>query len=164
MTKPRRNRPVGGRFYGVVMTVPAVVSLVTLGVRDVPAATAFYERLGFRRSSASVDGDVSFFHTAGGILAVWGADDLARDAGVDRVTEPGAFRGVAFAINVESDGAVDDALSAAEQAGGHIARPAEKTEWGGYQGYFTDPDGHYWEVAHNPHWPIGPDGRPQLPD
>jgi predicted lactoylglutathione lyase len=146
------------------MTVPAVVSLVTLGVRDVAAATAFYERLGFRKSGASVDGDVSFFHTAGGLLAVWGADDLARDAAAENTLERGTFRGVAFAINVDSDAAVDAALATAERAGGRIARPAEKTEWGGYQGYFADPDEHYWEVAHNPFWPIGPDGRPQLPE
>jgi predicted lactoylglutathione lyase len=146
------------------MPVPAVVSLVTLGVRDVAASTHFYEQLGFPRSSASVDGDVSFFRTAGGLLAVWGATDLQRDAGVDQVAEPGAFGNVAFAINVDSDEAVDAALAAAEQAGGRIARPAAATEWGGYQGYFADPDDHYWEVAHNPYWPIGADGRPQLPD
>jgi predicted lactoylglutathione lyase len=146
------------------MTVPAVVSLVTLGVRDVPASTAFYEQLGFPRSSASVAGEVSFFRTAGSILAVWGIDDLVRDAGVERVAEPGTFRGTAFAINVDSDAAVDAALAAAEQAGGRTVKPGAETEWGGYQGYFADLDDHYWEVAHNPFWPIGPDGRPQLPE
>lgn len=146
------------------MTVPAHISLVTLGVRDVPAATRFYEQLGFRRSSASVEGDVSFFTNAGSILALWGIDDLARDAGVDKVVDAGTFRGVAYAINVASDAAVDDALAHAARAGGRIARAAEHTDWGGYQGYFTDPDGHYWEVAHNPHWPLGADGLPQLPD
>jgi predicted lactoylglutathione lyase len=146
------------------MSVPAVVSLVTLGVRDVAASTRFYEGLGFRRSSASVDGDVSFFHTAGALLALWGASDLQRDAGVARVGESGAFGNVAFAINVESDAAVDAALAAAEQAGGRLVKAGAATEWGGYQGYFADPDDHYWEVAHNPFWPLGPDGRPQLPD
>jgi catechol 2,3-dioxygenase-like lactoylglutathione lyase family enzyme len=146
------------------MGVPAVVSLVTLGVRDVPAATAFYRTLGFRLSSASVEGDVSFFHTAGGQLAVWGLEDLQRDAGAARAAEPGTFRGVSLAINVETEDAVDAALSAAQQAGGRIVKPAGPTEWGGYQGYFADPDDHYWEVAHNPFWPIGADGRPQLPD
>jgi uncharacterized protein len=95
------------------MTVPAVVSLTTLGVRDVVAATRFYEQLGFPRSSASVEGDVSFFRTAGSILALWGADDLSSDAGAERVVQPGTFRGVALAINVASAGAVDDALAAA---------------------------------------------------
>jgi uncharacterized protein len=146
------------------MTIPAVVSLVTLGVRDVPASTRFYEQLGFRRSSASVEGDVSFFHTAGGILAVWGVDDLARDAGADRVVGAGTFRGVAFAINVDSGAAVDAALAVAERAGGRVVKAGEPTEWGGYQGYFADPDDHYWEVAHNPFWPLDPDGLPLLPD
>jgi predicted lactoylglutathione lyase len=158
------ERLVGAEFYLAHMTVPALVSLITLGVRDVAAATGFYERLGFSRSSASVEGDVTFFSNAGSILALWGIDDLARDAAVDTVVDPGTFRGVAFAINVASDAAVDEALASAERAGGRIARAAERTDWGGYQGYFTDLDGHYWEVAHNPHWPLGPDGLPQLPD
>jgi predicted lactoylglutathione lyase len=146
------------------MSVPAAISLVTLGVRDVPAATRFYEDLGFRRSGASVEGEVSFFHTAGGLLAVWRADELQRDAGASSSTEPGTFRGVALAVNVGSDTEVDDALRAAEQAGGTVVRAAQKAEWGGYQGYFADLDGHYWEVAHNPYWPLGADGLPQLPD
>jgi hypothetical protein len=146
------------------MGVPAAISLVTLGVRDVSAATRFYADLGFRRSGASVEGDVSFFHTAGGLLAVWGADELQRDAGATTTTEPGTFRGIALAINVGTEAEVDAALQAAERAGGSIVRAAQKAEWGGYQGYFADLDGHYWEVAHNPHWPLGPDGLPQLPD
>jgi hypothetical protein len=145
------------------MSIPAVLSLVTLGVRDVPAATRFYEQLGFARSSASVDGEVSFFRTAGGLLAVWGAADLQRDAGAANTVEAGTFRGVALAVNVGSEAAVDEALAAAEGAGGRIARAAQRAEWGGYQGYFTDLDGHYWEVAHNPDWPLGADGLPQLP-
>ena len=146
------------------MSVPALISLVTLGVRDVPAATRFYEQLGFPLSSASVEGDVSFFRTAGGLLAVWGADELQRDAGAENSSPAGTFRGVALAINVGSEAAVDDALAAAERAGGRIARQAQRAEWGGYQGYFTDLDGHYWEVAHNPYWPLGDDGLPQLPE
>jgi catechol 2,3-dioxygenase-like lactoylglutathione lyase family enzyme len=146
------------------MTMPSVISLVTLGVRDVPAATRFYEQLGFRRSGASVEGEVSFFHTASCILAVWGADELRVDAGAASTPEPDTFRGVALAINVDSPEAVDAALAAAERAGGRIAKAGTRAEWGGYQGYFTDPDGHYWEVAHNPGWPLAADGRPQLPD
>jgi hypothetical protein len=145
------------------MTVPPVISLVTLGVRDVVASTRFYEQLGFPKSSASVEGDVSFFHTAGGLLAVWGDEDLQQDAGAGELVQPGTFRGVALAINVDSEQAVDAALAAAEQAGARIVKPAEATEWGGYQGYFTDPDEHHWEVAYNPFWPLGSDGLPQLP-
>jgi predicted lactoylglutathione lyase len=145
------------------MAVPAVLSLVTLGVRDVDAATRFYEQLGFPKSSASVDGEVSFFRTAGGLLAVWGADALQADAAASDVAPHGTFRGVALAINVASEQAVDDALASAEGAGGRIVRAAQRAEWGGYQGYFADLDDHYWEVAHNPFWPLGPDGVPQLP-
>lgn len=145
------------------MTVPAIISLVTLGVRDVVASTSFYEQMGFARSSASVDGDVSFFHTAGGLLAVWGDEDLKHDAGAGELVQPGTFRGVALAINLDSEQAVDAALAAAERAGARIVKPAEPTAWGGYQGYFTDPDEHYWEVAYNPFWPLGENGLPTLP-
>jgi predicted lactoylglutathione lyase len=145
------------------MTVPAAISLVTLGVRDVAVATRFYEQLGFPRSSASVEGEVSFFRTAGALLAVRGAGDLARDAAADATTSD-TFRGVALAINVDSEAAVDEALATAQRVGGRIVRAAARAEWGGYQGYFADPDGHHWEIAHNPHWPLDPNGLPQLPD
>lgn len=145
------------------MPVPAAVSLVTLGVRDVAAATAFYDALGFPLSPASVPGEVSFFRTAGAILALWGRAELRADAHAPSAPETSAFRDTALAINVESREAVDDALATAETAGGRIGKPAAATEWGGYSGYFVDPDGHYWEVAHNPFWPLGADGLPQLP-
>jgi uncharacterized protein len=144
------------------MTIPPKISLVTLGVRDVEAATAFYEQLGWRLSSASVPGDVSFFHTAGGILALWGHDELAADAEVEAEPAP-RFRGVALAINVASSDEVDAALAAAAAAGGTVVKPARLVEWGGYSGYFADPEGHLWEVAHNPGWPLGDDGLPILP-
>jgi predicted lactoylglutathione lyase len=143
--------------------VPAVVSLVTLGVADVPAATRFYRALGFELSSASVEDEVSFFRTAGGLLAIWGADDLRRDAQAGTAADAAAFRGVALAVNVASAAEVDTALATAAAAGARITKPAQATDWGGYNGYFADPDGHVWEIAHNPFWPIGPDGRPQLP-
>ena len=146
------------------MGVPAVISVITLGVGDLAEATRFYQDLGFELSGASVEGEVSFFRTRGGsLLAVWGADDLRKDAAGETLLDPSAFRGVALAMNVESAADVDDALAAAVAAGGRIARPAEATDWGGYNGYFADPDGHLWEVAHNPFWTIGPNGVPQLP-
>jgi catechol 2,3-dioxygenase-like lactoylglutathione lyase family enzyme len=150
------------------MTIPAVVSLVTLGVRDVRASTRFYQALGFEVSSSSVEGDVSFFRTAGGLLGLYGFDDLRRDALSDApasvdAAAPGGFRGVTLAVNVASTDDVDSALAVAARAGADIVKPAQPTEWGGYHGYFADPDGHLWEVAHNPFWPIGADGRPQLP-
>jgi uncharacterized protein len=144
-------------------SVPAAISLVTLGVRDVAASTAFYSRLGFSLSSASVAGEVSFFRTAGGLLGLYGSEDLRRDAMAETAPEVGAFRGVTLAVNVESPEVVDASLAAAETAGARLVKPAQATEWGGYHGYFADPDGHRWEVAHNPFWPLGPDGIPQLP-
>lgn len=141
--------------------MPAAISLITLGVADVPVATAFYQRLGFRLSSASVPGEVSFFHTAGGLLAVWGAASLAADAGL--APSPPGFSGVSLAINVGSREAVDAALAVASAAGASITRAAEATDWGGYNGYFADPDGHAWEVAHNPGWPLNEAGLPELP-
>lgn len=143
------------------MSVPARLSLVTLGVVDVVRSTAFYQRLGWPLSSASVQGDVSFFRTAGGLLAVWGASALADDAGVPPPV--GGFRGVALAVNVDSRDDVDAAFETVVAAGGSVVKPPQETFYGGYAGYFADPDGHVWEVAHNPGFPIGADGRPELP-
>lgn len=145
------------------MSIPAVVSLVTLGVCDVEVATAFYVALGFEVSPASVPGEVSFLRTAGAILALWGEDDLRSDSHATEPVAPGSFRGVGLAINVADRASVDAALATAERAGARINKPASAAEWGGYQGYFTDPDGHLWEVAHNPGWPLDERGLPQLP-
>lgn len=144
------------------MAIPGRISLITLGVRDLASATRFYQAVGFALSPASVAGEVSFFHTAGSILALWGSAALAADVGL---AEPPAdrFRGVAMAINVETPAAVDAALADAEAAGGLVVKPAVAAEWGGYSGYFADPEGHVWEVAHNPHWPLDERGLPQLP-
>jgi uncharacterized protein len=145
-----------------LMTVPAMISLVTLGVSDVAVSTEFYRALGFELSSASVPGEVSFFRTSGGLLGLFGEDDLAADAHTPPRTADG-FRGVTLAINVASVDAVRAALAVAVAAGAALPKPGRATEWGGYNGYFADPDGHLWEVAHNPFWPLGPDGLPQLP-
>ena len=144
------------------MSIPAAISLVTLGVRDVAAATSFYEALGFPLSSASVPGEVSFFRTAGGLLGLYGAGALATDAQVAGSPDPG-FRGVSLAINVDSRDAVDSAMESAVAAGATVLKPAQETDWGGYHAYFADPDGHAWEVAHNPYWPLDDRGLPQLP-
>jgi hypothetical protein len=146
------------------MSVPAVVGLITLGVADVRAATRFYQDLGFPLASSSVEGEVSFFRTAGGLLAVWGTGELRHDAGFDNTATTGAYREFSLAINVASREEVDAALAAAVAAGARITRAAQPTDWGGYNGYFADPDGHLWEIAHNPFWPLGPDGVAQLPD
>ena len=144
------------------MPVPPRLSLVTLGVQDVARSTLFYVALGWPLSSASVAGEVSFFKTAGGLLAIWREDALAADAGVDPT--PGAGHRFALAINLDSRQQVDSALVTAAAAGARILTPPRETDWGGYNGYFADPDGHLWEVAHNPFWPTGPDDRPTLPD
>jgi predicted lactoylglutathione lyase len=146
------------------MAVPAVLSLITLGVADVRASTRFYQALGFPLSSSSVEGEVSFFRTAGGLLAVWSADELRKDAGLDASATTGRYRESSLAINVASREAVDDALATAVAAGAQITRAAQPTDWGGYNGYFADPDGHLWEIAHNPFWPLRADGLPELPD
>jgi predicted lactoylglutathione lyase len=143
------------------MTVAARVSLITLGVADVAKSTAFYQALGWPLSPSSVPGEVSFFNTDGGFLALWGRDDLARDAGA--TGEQAGFRGVALAINLESRELVDACFDEVRAIGGEVVKPPGATDWGGYSGYFADPDGHLWEVAHNPSWPMGADGRPGLP-
>lgn len=143
--------------------LPARISLVTLGVRDVDAATAFYRALGWRYSDSSQPGVVSFLDTAGARLSLFGMDDLARDATVATPAAGAGFRGVTLAINLAAEAEVDAGLAAAAAAGGRIVKAAERVFWGGYSGYFADPDGHLWEVAYNPGWPLGDDGLPRLP-
>ncbi|MDQ1696439.1 MAG: uncharacterized protein QOJ03_1792 [Frankiaceae bacterium] len=145
------------------MTVPPRVNVITLGVTDLDRATAFYRALGWPLSSSSVPGEVSFFATAGCVVALFGHDALAADAAVD-AGAPAAFRGVATAINVGSPAEVDAAISAAVDAGGRVMKAGEKVFWGGYSGYFADPDGHLWEVAHNPYWPQDDEGIVHLPE
>jgi catechol 2,3-dioxygenase-like lactoylglutathione lyase family enzyme len=133
------------------------VSLVTHGVSDVGRARAFYERLGW--SGESPDGDVVFFQVGGMILALWGREKLARDSVVE---DGGGWGGVTLAYNVSSAQAVDAVLSEADAAGATIARAGASTFWGGYSGVFVDPDGHPWEVAHNPGWVLNGDGSVRL--
>ena len=142
------------------MPVPARVSLAVLGVRDLAASTAFYERLGWRRSGASNE-QISFFHSAGAVLGLFPREALAADAGVPPAGE--GFRGVALAVNVDAREDVDAALAEAARAGARVVKPAEDAAWGGRSGYFADPDGHLWEVAWNPFFPIAPDGTVRLP-
>jgi uncharacterized protein len=150
--------PRGPRREGTV----AHISMVTLGVADLDRATAFYEACGWERSSASVPGTVAFLHGSTAALGLFGRDALAADAGVS-VAEAGVPAAVALAMNLPDRRAVDAALRVAAQAGGDITKPAEATEWGGYSGYFRDLDGHLWEVAHNPFFPLRADGGLTLP-
>jgi predicted lactoylglutathione lyase len=134
------------------------LSLVTLGVADLARARAFYERLGWV-TRAEPEDDVVFFQTAGMIVGLWNRDRLAEDSGV---ADGGGWGGVTLALNVRSPGEVDAAIADARAAGAHIARDGAETFWGGYSGVFIDPDGHPWEVAHNPHWTLGDDGSIHL--
>ncbi len=134
------------------------LSLVTLGVGDLTRARAFYEALGWRTGAAPED-DVVFFQAGAMIVALWDRDELATDSGVH---DGGGWGGVTLAHNVGSPGEVDAVLEQARAAGARIARPGAETFWGGYSGAFVDPDGHPWEIAHNPHWTLGEDGSVSL--
>ncbi|TMJ94002.1 MAG: VOC family protein [Actinobacteria bacterium] len=134
------------------------LSLVTLGVSDLPRARSFYEALGWK-TGAEPDDDVVFFQSGGMILALWGRDNLAEDSGVE---DSGGWGGVTLAHNVDSPAQVDAVMAEAERAGATIARRGGETFWGGYSGVFVDPDGHPWEVAHNPHWTLAGDGSVRL--
>jgi len=135
------------------------VSLITLGVADVGRARQFYEALGWRGESP--DGDVVFFQAGGMIVGLWSREKLAADSSVP---DPGGWGGLTLAHNVASPAEVDDILQEARAAGATIARAAAATEWGGYSGVFVDPDGHAWEVAHNPGWFLDEDGSVRLHD
>ena len=130
------------------------LSLITLGVADVERARAFYEALGWRTGGSPGD-DVFFFQALGMVVAVWDRAKLAEDSGV---VDGGGWGGVTLAHNVRSPEDVDAVLEEARAAGATIPREGGETFWGGYSGIFVDPDGHPWEVAHNPRWTLGPDG------
>ncbi len=140
----------------------AHISLITLAVGDLTAATHFYETMGWRRSSASVDGTVAFLRGGAVVLGLFGRESLAADAGV--APSSGGGPAVALAMNVHTAQDVDETLAAAARAGGRISKPAQRTDWGGYSGYFEDLDGHLWEIAHNPGFRLMADGRVLLPD
>jgi uncharacterized protein len=135
------------------------VSLVTLGVSDLGRARAFYEALGWS-TGAAPDDDVVFFQAGGMIVALWDRTLLAEDSGV---SDGGGWGGVTFAYNTRSPAEVDAAIDEARTAGATIVREPGETFWGGYSGVFVDPDGHPWEVAHNPRWTIAADGSVRLP-
>ena len=135
------------------------LSLVTLGVSDLGRARAFYGALGWT-TRAAPDDDVVFFQAGGMVVALWGRHQLAQDSAVE---DPGGWGGVTLAHNVRSPAEVDAVMAEAEAAGARIGRPGGETFWGGYSGLFVDPDGHPWEVAHNPRWTIRDDGSIELP-
>lgn len=136
------------------------VSLVTLGVSDLGRARQFYEDgLGWKRGNAQ--DEVAFYQLGGMVLGLFGREALATDANLPAPPDTG-FGGIALAHNVRSRGEVDAVMAEAKAAGATILKPAEDAFWGGYSGYFADPDGHLWEVAWNPFWTIAGDGSISL--
>jgi uncharacterized protein len=137
------------------------LSLVTLGVADLERSRRFYEDgLGWRRGNDHAE--VVFFQLGGMVLALWGRDALAGDARLPGAGAGDGFGGIALAYNTRAREDVDAVLKEAEAAGATILKPAENTSWGGYSGYFADPDGHLWEVAWNPDWTLAEDGSVRL--
>ena len=134
------------------------LSLVTLGVSDTERAREFYEALGWSTGAAPGD-DVVFFQAGGMIVALWDRANLAEDSGVE---DAGGWGGVTLAYNTRSPEEVDEVIEQARAAGARIPREPGETFWGGYSGVFVDPDGHPWEVAHNPRWTIDDDGSVSL--
>jgi catechol 2,3-dioxygenase-like lactoylglutathione lyase family enzyme len=135
------------------------LSVVTLGITDLRRARAFYEALGWR-SRAAPDDDVVFFQVGDSVLSLWDRERLAEDSGVALGS---GYGGVTLAHNVGSPTEVDEIVATAAAAGATIGRAPGRTFWGGYSGVFLDPDGHPWEVAHNPHWELTEDGSVILP-
>jgi uncharacterized protein len=134
------------------------VSLITLGVADLQRAKRFYTALGWH-TDTDPSADVAFFQAGGMVVALWGREQLAEDSAVEDA--PG-WGGVTLAHNVRSPEEVDRVIEEARAAGATIGREGAETFWGGYSGVFIDPDGHPWEVAHNPRWTVGEDGSVTL--
>jgi uncharacterized protein len=146
------------------VAVPARINFVTLGVEDLERARAFYRGLGWEPSGPEGPGaaEVAFYDLNGVVFALYLRTHLNRDLGRP-ADAPAAPRDVTLAVNVETPEEVGAVLDAAVAAGGNVLTPAQTMDWGGVAGYFADPDGHAWEVAYNPHMPIGADGRIRLP-
>lgn len=135
------------------------VSLLTLGVADLARARSFYEALGWRGQETE---ETVFFQAGGAVVVLWGREKLAADSGVEVGRE--SFGGIVLAHNVRSRAEVDEIVAAAERAGAAVTRPAGETFYGGYAACFADPDGHIWEIAHNPGFTLAEDGSIILPD
>jgi catechol 2,3-dioxygenase-like lactoylglutathione lyase family enzyme len=137
------------------------ISIVTLGVGDLARARAFYERLGWRGQEVE---ETVFFQAGGLGVVLWHQDKLADDARVERVSPDSGFRGLTLAQNLRSREAVDAVMATAEACGARITKVAAETFYGGYAGFFSDPDGYVWEIAWNPGFPLADDGTLTIPD
>ncbi|XUM19692.1 VOC family protein [Bradyrhizobium oligotrophicum S58] len=138
-------------------------TVITLGVSEMRRSIAFYASLGFVRKFRATGEAVAFFETGGTVLALYPWCALADDAGVPDSPRPQAFRGVTLAWNCRSEAEVDAALASAVENGATLLKPAQRTDYGGYSGYFSDPDGHVWEVVVAPGIDVGEDDRVHLP-
>jgi predicted lactoylglutathione lyase len=150
-------------FFGFITGADAMepkINVITLGVKDVAKSKKFYEGLGWKASSVSNEHMVAF-QTKGIVLCLYPEKLLAEDATVDHKRQ--GFRGITLAYNVASKEEVNKVLNEAELVGANILKPAQEVFWGGYSGYFADPDGYLWEVAFNPLWPMQ-DGMVKLPE
>ncbi|MCB1279999.1 MAG: VOC family protein [Salinibacterium sp.] len=144
------------------MSIAPNFTIVTLGVADLARSAEFYRALGWdQRGDESVG--ITWFRTSGTWLGLFGYDDLAADVGV-AADPPAAYRGITLALNFNNEADVDRVLAEAVGAGARLVKPAERAEWGGYSGYFADPDGHLWEAAFAPGFPVGDDGTIDIRD
>jgi predicted lactoylglutathione lyase len=139
-------------------------TVITLGSRDMRRAIAFYEALGFHRKMRATGDEVAFFDTGASVIALYGWDKLAADAMLPAGPAPTGFRGVTLAWNCTSREEVDQAMAHAKACGATVLKPAQATDYGGYAGYFADPDGHCWEAVTAPGIEVTSDGRVKLPD
>jgi predicted lactoylglutathione lyase len=140
------------------------LTAITLGVRDVPASARFYESLGFARKFRATGDEIVFFDAGGVVLALWSWDKLAEDSVISSQPRPQTFRGSTLAWNCATPADVDAAFEKAVSAGAAMLRRPEKTDYGGYRGYFADLDGHVWEIVQAPGFAFTDDGRLILPD
>lgn len=143
--------------------VPANFTIVTLGVSDLERSARFYRDLGWEQRG-DINQGITWFKTAASWVGLFGYDALAEDVGLDATPEADlpSYRGITLAINLPSEDAVDLAFARAQQVGGTIIKPATRAEWGGYSGYFADPDGHLWELCVNPGFPLDDEGRIEI--
>lgn len=144
------------------MPVPPHFSIVTLGVADLERSIRFYRALGWEQRGDPAAG-ITWFRTSGTWIGLFGHAELAADVGLP-ADPPPAFRGITLALNFGDEAAVDEALAQAVQAGARLVKPAERADWGGYSGYVADPDGHLWEAAYAPAFPVSADGTIDITD
>ena len=143
------------------MGVPANFSIVTLGVTDLEQSADFYRRLGWEQRGDLAQG-ITWFRTSGTWVGLFGYAELAADVGVP-ADPPAVYRGITLALSFGDEQTVDAALAQAVEAGGRLVKSAARAEWGGYSGYFADPDGHLWETAFAPGFPLAHDGTIEIP-